>query len=103
MGRKRVKHDLETKRDKYVVNVSYSFYCYFTFSEASVGLGIYFPLYLEKISLGWMKGRRERGKEGRKKRKKERRKEINYIALLILISAQISERLIRNASSEYPV
>ena len=71
MGRKRVKHDLETKRDKYVVNVSYSFYCYFTFSEASVSLGTYFPLYLEKISLGWMRGRRERGKEGRKEGKKK--------------------------------
>ena len=74
MGHKRVKHDLATKHDKYVVNVSYSFYCYFTFSEASVSLGTYCPLYLEKISLGWMGGRRERGKEGRKERRKEERK-----------------------------
>lgn len=48
---------------------------------------------------GGKKGERE----GRKKRKKERRKEINFIALLILKSAQISEMLIRNASPEYPV
>lgn len=90
MGRKRVKHDSATKRNKYVVNVSYSFYCYFTFSEVSVSFGTYCPLYLEKNFPGLDEGKRERGEEGRKRRKEE---EINCIVLLILTSAQISEML----------
>ena len=69
MGRKRVKHDSATKRDKYVVNVSYSFYCYFTFSEVSVSFGTYCPLYLEKNFPGLDEGKRERGeKRGREER-----------------------------------
>lgn len=92
MGHERVKHDSATKHDKYVVNVSYSFYCYFTFSEASVSFGTYCSLYLEKNFPG-LDGGKKGEREGRKKRKKERRKEINYIALLILISAQILEML----------
>ena len=74
------------------------FYLFWSVSEPWHLLSPLFGKNFPKLD-GGKKGERK----GRKKRKKERRKEINYIALLILKSAQISEMLIRNASPEYPV